>query len=100
MSLSPLFRQVPPQMWPRRAIRENHKRLSSTPRMFVGQVKEFFTRPHRQPPQIACLPERRPPKDRGRRCLRALPFAAPEPENETVSIGLTRQSRNQTGYRL
>jgi hypothetical protein len=65
-------------MRPRRAIRENHKRLSSTSRMFVGQIafhrREYLNSANsgnaiaarrRQPPQIRCLPEGRAPKDRG-----------------------------------
>ena len=47
MILSPLSRQMPPRMRPRqatpdspcRAIRGNHKRLSSTSRMFVERME-------------------------------------------------------------
>jgi hypothetical protein len=85
VSLSALFHQMPPQMRPRyvqldsacRAIRGNHKRLSSTSRMSVGQIafhyREYLNSANpdsataarqRQPPQIGCLPEGRAPKDR------------------------------------
>ena len=60
----------------------NHKRLSSTPRKNPGTLRaglmetvaahtsqacpqDFFTRFHRQPPQLECLPEGPPPKARG-----------------------------------
>jgi hypothetical protein len=96
MSLSPLSHQVPPHLnSPCRPIRQNHKPLSSTSRMFVARIeagleglaqscprllnaalhhREYLNSanpesttaaPQRQPPQIRCLPERRAPKDRG-----------------------------------
>ena len=103
MSLSALFHEMPPRMRTLlaqrdsacRAIHGNHKRLSSTSRMFVGRMeakleglaqsclrllnaafhhREYLNSanpesataaPRRQPPQVGCLPESRAPKDRG-----------------------------------
>ena len=89
MRLSALFHQMPPEMRPRhaqldsacRAIRGNHRRLSSTSRMFVGQMEAkleglaqsclrllnaaFHHRKYLNTTNPGCLPEGSAPKDRG-----------------------------------